>query len=172
MVTAASSSLTVLPYNIRLGKLNKQLEQLFDVEFKTFSDLLTSSKNCVIVQQNRTGCKSELCGLIASWPASQLAQSSANDLCSRFFSKMLKCPSMSEKYSVVIKIFAASPAILDEDLLVSTFEAFKSSTDPEEVILVANEKNESLVRFLKLEDFKELKTDCLISGQDLLCKSV
>jgi len=172
MVTAASSSLTVLPYNLSLGKLNKQLEQLFDVEFKTFSELLASSKNCVIVQQNKTGAKSEICGLIASWPVSQLAQSSSNDLCSRFFSKMLKCPTMSEKYSLVIKIFAASPVILDEALLGSTFEAFKCSADPEDVILVANEKNESLVRFLKLKDFTELKTDCLISGQDLLCKSV
>ena len=172
MVTAASSSLTVLPYNLSLGKLNKQLEQLFDVEFKTFSELLASSKNCVIVQQNKTGEKSEICGLIASWPVSQLAQSSSNDLCSRLFSKMLKCPTMSEKYSLVIKIFAASPVILDEALLGSTFEAFKCSADPEDVILVANEKNESLVRFLKLKDFTELKTDCLISGQDLLCKSV
>ena len=78
---------------------------------------------------------------------------------------------MSDKYNLVIKIFASSPVILDEELI-NTFEAFKTSIKEEEVIVVVNEKNESLQRFLKLRKFQDLKTDFLISGQDLLCRSL
>ena len=79
---------------------------------------------------------------------------------------------MGAKYKLVIKIFAASPVILDEDLLDDIFEAFKDTTEAQDVILVANEKNESLVRFLKMRKFEDLKTEFLISGQELLCKTI
>jgi len=61
---------------------------------------------------------------------------------------------------------------LDADLLDNIFEAFKDTTEAQDVILVANEKNESLVRFLKMRKFEDFKTDFLISGQELLCKTI
>jgi len=40
------------------------------------------------------------------------------------------------------------------------------------VVLVASEKNCSLIRFLRQQKYTDLKTDFLISGQELLCKNV
>ena len=172
MITEVSHSLMVLPYNVKLGKHKKQLETLFDVEYKTFSDLLSLCDSSVIVKQNKVGHPPEICGLVAGWKVSTLTESTATDLCSRFFSKILKSPNINEKYDSVIKIFAAPPVLLDETLLNDILETFRDSDKAQSVILVANEKNESLIRFLKLRKFEELKTDCLMSGQEILCKSL
>ena len=77
---------------------------------------------------------------------------------------------MSEKFRLIIKIFAASPVILDTTLWEDIVESLSDNT--EEIILVINEKNETLSRFLKLEKWQDLKTDFLISGQELLIKPV
>ena len=172
MVTDVSHSLLVLPYNTKIGKYKKQLETLFDVEYKTFLDLLTLCDRSVILKQNKVGAPSEICGLVACWKVSTLTQSTATDLCSRFFCKILKSSAVSEKYESVLKIFASSPVLLDESLLDDILESFRDSDKAQSVILVANEKNESLVRFLKLRKFEELKTDCLMSGQEILCKTL
>lgn len=171
MVTEVSHSLMVLPYNVKVGKHKKQLETLFDVEYKTFSDLLLLCDSCVIVKQNKVGQPSEICGLVAGWKVSTLTNSTATDLCSRFFSKILKSQSISEKYDSVVKIFASSPVLLDESFLNEILDTFKDSDKAQSVILVSSEKNESLIRFLKLRKFEELKTDCLMSGQEILCKT-
>ena len=168
MVTAASNSLMVLPYNVKLGKCKKPLETLFDIEYKTFSELLSLCDSSVIVKQNKVGHPSEICGLVAFWKVETLRKSTATDLCSRFFAKLLKC----DKFNSVIKIFASSAVLLDGELLDNILEAFRSSEEAQSVILVANEKNESLIRFLKLRKFEELKTDCLMSGQEILCKTL
>ena len=57
-------------------------------------------------------------------------------------------------------------------MLDNMFESIKCSNDKEDVIVVVNEKNESLVRFLKLRNFQDVKTEFLISGQELLCKAI
>jgi len=149
---------------VNQGKHNKDLETLFDVEFKTFSEFLHSSSHCLLVRQ-----KAEISALIAGWSTEHLLNNSGKDLCSRFFSKLVRSPAVSEKYSVVIKIFSSSPGLLDTRLLDDILESF--SEKAEEVIVVTNEKNESLSRFLRLQNWKDLKTDFLISGQELLCKS-
>ena len=172
MVTAVSQSLLLLPYNIKVGKYNKQLETLFDVEYKAFSELLTMCDSSVIVKQNKIGQPSEICGLVSGWKVSTLSKSTASDLCSRFFCKLLKSSITREKYESVIKIFSSSPVLLDESLLDDILETFRVSDKAQSVILVANEKNESLIRFLKLRKFEELKTDCLMSGQQILCKTL
>ena len=171
-ISPASNAIMNLPYNIKLGKENKHLEHLFEVEYKTFADFLTLSSSSVIIKQNKVGVKPQIAGLVSCWTVESLQKSGATDLCSRFFGKLLKCPSMGLKYKLVIKIFAASPVVLDADLLENIFEAFKDTTEAQDVILVANEKNESLVRFLKMRKFEDLKTDFLISGQELLCKTI
>ena len=158
---------------MKLNKEKQLLEKMFDVEYKTFSDLLSTSDHCFLIKQNKIEVSSsELCGLVAAWNVDKLKQSEATDLCSRFFAKLLKSPSASDKYKYVIKIFAASPVLLDQELLDNMFEAIKCSTDKEDVIVVVNEKNESLVRFLKLRNFNDVKTEFLISGQELLCKAI
>ena len=148
------------------------MEHLFEVEYKTFADFLALSSASVIIKQKRLGEKPQISGLVSCWKVEALQKSGETDLCSRFFGKLLRCPSMGAKYKLVIKIFAASPVILDEDLLDDIFEAFKDTTEAQDVILVANEKNESLVRFLKMRKFEDLKTEFLISGQELLCKTI
>lgn len=172
MVTAASQSLVVLPYNFKVGKYNKQLETLYDVEYKAFSELLSMCDSSVIVKQNRVGQTPEICGLVSGWKVSTLSESTASDLCSRFFCKLLKSSTVREKYEYVIKMFSSSPALLDETLLEDILETFWDSDKPQSVILVASEKNESLIRFLKLRKFEALKTDCLMSGQEILCKTL
>ena len=77
---------------------------------------------------------------------------------------------MSEKFRLVVKIFAASPVILDTTLWEDIMESFSDNMG--DLIVVINEKNESLSRFLRLEKWKDLKTDFLISGQELLVKPV
>ena len=172
MVTEVSNSLMVLPYNVKVAKYKKQLETLFDVEYQTFSDILSLCDSCVIVKQNKVGHPSEICGLVAGWKVSTLTNSTATDLCSRFFSKILKSNSLNEKYDSVVKMFASSLVLLDESLLNEILDTFRDSDKAQSVILVSNEKNESLIRFLKLKKFEELKTDCLMSGQELLCKTL
>ena len=53
-------------------------------------------------------------------------------------------------------------------------ESMKQSEneEPEGFIIVADEKNEALVRFLKIHKFIDLKTDLLILSQELLCKDI
>ena len=172
MTTAASNSVIVLPYNIAAGKHKAELEKLFDVEYKTFSDLLALCDSCVTVKLNRSGGPAQLCGLLACWKVDTLKKSTATDLCSRFFGKLIKCPNLSGKYKAVIKIFSSSVVLLDTELLENIFEAFKDGSEAQEVVLVVNEKNESLIRFLKLRKCQDLKTDFLISGQELLCKTL
>jgi len=172
MTTAASNSVIVLPYNISAGKHKAELEKLFDVEYKTFSDLLALCDSCVTVKLNRSGGPAQLCGLLACWRVDTLKKSTATDLCSRFFGKLIKCPNLSGKYKAVIKIFSSSVVLLDTELLENIFEAFKDGSEAQEVVLVVNEKNESLIRFLKLRKCQDLKTDFLISGQELLCKTL
>ena len=171
-ISPASNAIITLPYNVKLGKEKKLLEHLFEVEYKTFADFLALSSASVIIKQKRLGEKPQISGLVSCWKVEALQKSGETDLCSRFFGKLLRCPSMGAKYKLVIKIFAASPVILDEDLLDDIFEAFKDTTEAQDVILVANEKNESLVRFLKMRKFEDLKTEFLISGQELLCKTI
>ena len=98
------------------------------------------------------------------------ASNTATDLCSRFFGKLANSPAVRDRFRLVIKIFAASPVILDTALWEDILESFSHNT--EELIVVTNEKNESLSRFLRLERWQDLKTDFLLSGQELLVKPV
>ena len=171
MVTPSSSAVITLPYSVKRGKEREQLEKLFDAEYKTFSDLLSVASDCVIVKQKSVGQDQKISALIAAWSVESLTQSSASDLCSRFFSKLLKSTNMSEKYSFVIKIFSSSLTLLDDDLLFPILDSLKQAEDDKDAIIVISEKNESLVRFFKIRKYKELKTDFLMSGQELMCKS-
>ena len=160
----------MVPYNIARAKHNKQLQTLFDEEFQTFAEFLQSSSQALLLKQNRPGGKSEILGLLAGWRTEDLVNNTATDLCSRFFGKLANSPSVSEKFRLVVKIFAASPVILDTTLWEDIMESFSDNVG--DVIVVINEKNESLSRFLRLEKWKDLKTDFLISGQELLVKPV
>merc|ERR1719237_1953155 len=133
LVTSVSQSLMVLPYNIKVGKYNKQLETLFDVEYKAFSELLTMCDSSVIVKQNKVGQPSEICGLVSGWKVSTLSKSAASDLCSRFFCKILKSSIIREKYESVIKIFSSSPVLLEESLLDDILETFMDSDKAQSV---------------------------------------
>ena len=157
----------MVPYNLTRAKHSKPLQTLFEAEQEeqTFVEFLQSASQALLLKQ-----KSEILGLVAAWRSEQLLSTTATDLCSRFFSKLLKSPSVSERFRLIIKIFAASPVILDTTLWEDIVEAFTDNT--EEIIVVINEKNESLSRFLRLEKWQDLKTDFLISGQELLVKPV
>ena len=171
MVTPSSSAVITLPYSVKRGREREQLEKLFDVEYKTFSDLLSVASDCVIVKQKSVGQDLKISALIAAWSVESLIQSSATDLCSRFFSKLLKSTNMSEKYSFVIKIFSSSLTLLDDNIFFPILDSLKQAEDDKDAIIVISEKNESLVRFLRIRKYEELKTDFLMSGQELMCKS-
>ena len=159
----------MVPYNLARARHNKPLRTLFEAEFQTFTEFLQSANQSLLLKQNRPGGTTEILGLVSGWRTEQLLSNTASDLCSRFFAKLLNSASVSEKFRLVIKIFAASPVILDTRLWADILESFTDKT--EEVIVVINENNESLSRFLRLEKWKDLKTDFLMSGQELLVKS-
>ena len=169
-ISGSSSALLVLPYSLSRAKHNKRLEILFNSEFQTFSELLQSSSQSLLLKQNRPGGQSEILGLVAAWQTEHLGKTTATDLCSRFFGKLANSPSVREKFRLVVKIFAASPVMLDTALWEDILESFSHNT--EELIVVTNEKNESLSRFLRLEKWQDLKTDFLLCGQELLVKPV
>ena len=145
LLTATSSAVLVLPYRLAGGRHNNTLQTLFDVEYQTFSQFLQSCSQSLLVKQNKPAGKCEISALIAGWTTAELLNNTEKDLCSRFFSKLVKSPSIGEKFKTVIKIFAASTVILDSRLLTEVFESFSDKT--EEVILVTNEKNQSLSRY-------------------------
>ena len=155
----------VVPYSLARAKHHQSLLTLFEAEYQTFSPFLQSASQALLLRQ-----KSEILGLLAAWRTDQLVTTTATDLCSRFFSKLVNSPAVSQKFRLVVKIFAASPVLLDTRLWEDILESLSDNT--EEVILVINEKNETLSRFLQLEKWQDLKTDFLISGQELLIKPV
>ena len=160
----------MLPYNLTRAKHHKHLQTVFEAEDQTFTEFLQSASQALLLKHKRPGGQSEILGLVAGWRTEQLVSTTATDLCSRFFGKLLSSPPVSDKFRMVIKVFAASPVILDTTLWEDIVESFSDNT--EEIIVVINEKNESLSRFLRLEKWQDLKTDFLISGQELLVKPV
>ena len=167
LVTPTSNAVMLLPYNVNRAKHKQDLEKLYDVEYQTFSDLLAIANNCVILKH----CQ-KISALVAGWSVSTLVETTKTDLCSRFFGKLLKSPNISDKFSLVIKIFSdhESQLLLNDDLFANILDSFKESNDDKDVLIVVNEKNECLTRFLRLRKYQELKTDFLMSGQELMCK--
>ena len=170
LISVSSSALLVVPYNLTRAKHNKHLQTVFEAEDQPFAELLQSASQALLLKHKRPGGKSEILGLVASWRSDQLVSSPATDLCSSFFRKLLSSSPVSDKFRLVIKVFAASPVILDTTLWEDILESFSDNT--EEIIVVINEKNESLSRFLRLQKWQDLKTDFLISGQELLIKPI
>ena len=144
LVTATSSAVVVVPYRLAGGRHSNILQTIFDVEFDTFSDFLNCSSQSLLVKQNKPGGAHDISALIAGWKKEELLNNTARDLCSRFFSKLIKSPSISEKFTTVVKIFAASSVILDSRLMEDILESY--SDNSAEIIVVINEKNESLSR--------------------------
>jgi len=172
LVTATSSAVMVLPYKYSTGKHKEELEKLFEMDLKTFSDFLHLSSQSFLVKQKRPHGPPVIVGLVAAWPAHQVTASDATDLCSKFFGKLFKSSGIENNYSMVVKLFVASSLFLDPDLLLPILESLKCSDQQEGCVVVANEKNDSLTRFLRHQNFKVLKTEFLISGQELLCKNI
>ena len=172
MVTPTSNAVLILPYKYSSKKDEKELEKLFDHELKTFSDFLMMSNQSFLVKQKRNNGPAIIVGMISSWTSHQVTSSDATDLCSKFFGKLFKSPGIAENYSMIVKLFVASPLFLDADLLEDILESLDNLDDKKGVVLVASEKNCSLIRFLRQQKYTDLKTDFLISGQELLCKNV
>ena len=166
LVTPTSNAVMVLPYNTSRAKHKQDLEKLYDVEYQTFSDLLAIADNCVMVKH----CQ-KISALVAGWSVETLLQTTKTDLCSRFFGKLLKSPNISDKFSLVVKIFSDSESqlLLSDDLFESILDSFKED-NKDDVIIVVSEKNVCFLRFLRLRKYQELKTDFLMSGQELMCK--
>ena len=161
-----------MPYKYSAGKQQKELENLFEHELKTFSDFLNLSNQSFLVKQKKPHGPPVIVGMISSWSGEQIKSSDATDLCSKFFGKLFKSSGIAENYSIIVKLFIASPLCLDPDLLDGIFESLEGFDEKQGVVLVASEKNCSLVRFLRQQSFTDLNTDFLISGQELLCKNV
>lgn len=172
LVTPTSNAVLILPYKYSAGKQQKELENLFEHELKTFSDFLNLSNQSFLVKQKKPHGPPVIVGMISSWTGELIKSSEATDLCSKFFGKLFKSSGIAENYSIIVKLFIDSPLCLDPDLLDDIFESLDGFDEKQGVVLVASEKNCSLVRFLRQQNFTDLKTDFLISGQELLCKNV
>jgi len=172
LVTPTSNAVLILPYKYSSKKLENELEKLFEHELKTFSDFLMLSNQSFLVKQKRNHGAPVVVGMISSWTGHQVKSSEATDLCSKFFGKLFKSPGIADNYSMIVKLFVASPLFLDADLLDDIFESLDGLDGKKGVVLVASEKNCSLIRFLRQQKYTDLKTDFLISGQELLCKNV
>ena len=170
LVSPTSNALMILPYKYSNGKHNKDLEKLFENEIKTFSDFLNLSSQSFLVKQKRPSGPPLIIGMISSWTGDQIKSSSASDLCSKFFGKLFKSSGIAENYSLIVKLFIASPVCLETDLLDIVFESLDGFDEKQGVVVVASEKNAALIRFLRQQKYTDLKTDFLISGQELLCK--
>lgn len=170
LVSPTSNALMILPYKYSNGKHNKDLEKLFENELKTFSDFLNLSSQSFLVKQKRPSGPPLIIGMISSWTGDQIKSSSASDLCSKFFGKLFKSSGIAENYSLIVKLFIASPVCLETDLLDIVFESLDGFDEKQGVVVVASEKNAALIRFLRQQKYTDLKTDFLISGQELLCK--
>ena len=150
------------------------MERLFGPDLGIFSDFLQLAAQCLVLRASQPDGGRETVGLVASWTRQQIIDSTAKDLCSKFFGKLLRTAEIAKRFSVVVKLFVASPLCLDSALMETILESMKQSEneEPEGFIVVADEKNEALVRFLKFHKFIDLKTDLLISSQELLCKDI
>jgi len=172
LVTPTSNAVLILPYKYSNGKQQKELEILFEDEMKTFSDFLNLSCQSFLVKHKKLDGPPVIVGMISSWTGDHVKSSDATDMCSTFFGKLFKSSGIAENYSNLVKLFIASPLCLDQDLLEDIFESLDGFDEKKGVVVVASETNCSLVRFLRRQNFTDLKTDFLISGQELLCKNV
>eukprot|EP00092_Neocalanus_flemingeri_P029017 GFUD01031502.1.p1 GENE.GFUD01031502.1~~GFUD01031502.1.p1 ORF type:complete len:664 (+),score=180.97 GFUD01031502.1:119-2110(+) len=171
LVTDTSSAALILPYKYSTGKHTEQLEKLFGIDLKTFSDFLNLSSQSFLVKLRRNGGPPVIVGMVSSWTGEQIQSSDATDSCSKFFGKLFQSSEIVGNCSLLVKLFADSSLFLDLDLIEAIFESLKGSEEKQGVVVAINEKNQSLIRFLRSQNFSDCRTDLRISGQELLCKN-
>jgi len=168
-VSPISSAIMFLPYVYASGKHKKELDKIFGQEIHLFSDFLSLSNQSFLMKLKRQNATSEIIGMISCWTGSQI--SGASDLCSKFFNKLFQSPGISEKYSLLVKLFVLPTISLDSDDLEEIFITLDGFDHKKGVILVASDKNCAIIRFLRQQNYLDLRTEFLISGQELLCKT-
>jgi len=168
-ITPSSNSLMILPHKMNSKKRKKDLEEIFDREFKEFSDLIELSTLNLIMKKKKFTEVSTV-GLFSCWDLSKPDEKVKKSKLGSKFLDIFKSDKVKSKYSCLLKIFLTSgPLILDPQVLESLLDSLQES-DRKGVVVSVGEEQTFLSRFLLQNGFKELKTDKLLAGQDLLCK--